>query len=784
MQYSKLLKNSLLLFCVFAMSQLYAQDKSVVSLFKNLADEFQEVTYSHLNKSIYAQGEHIGFTTYIFDLKTKTPSYNTKNVYVKILNNAKEVIDEQLLSVENGIASGKILLDKKYQKGNYTFIAFTNWMQNFSEHNMGMHSFKVLNIDDETIVNRNKIHVDNLDIQLLPESGHFLNETINTVGVVVKDSLGFGIPNIKATVFNDKDSVTTFKLNKLGIGRFSVLIDSSKKYRVVFNVQEDKIEKYFAKKIETHGFLISAKELNNHCYISVSTNNASLKKYANQTYYVTIHNGFSAKKTPISFSDLTTITLKIPLTELATGISVLTLFNAKNQPLAERLFFNYKGLKVLKSNTYQLTKKDTTVTLNFKSLKNYNTLSNVSVSILPKNTVAYKHNHTMISQLFLQPYVKGTIENGAYYFTTISKKTKYDLDNLLITQGWSSFDWSTIFEASETEKTFDFETGITLQLKIPEKEKITKLVLHGSAFNSMQFVDIYKNTKQLEVPNYKPFNDEVLHVSKIDFKGTLDKTRIDVDFYPKQIPPFKPTKIRSLPVIETFAYEDYLDFNTFSKQNSGEILNGISITTNREKLKQLKIKSKALGRVFFIDKNEKKQTLANFLNTKPGIIAFDNLTNSKLVVRNKRSNADLRVVLNGLQVSEYLLFNYWMDVVEYVEVDTSIPMFSRKMHSGGTVRIKTKDNVFNKAEVTVSEFKFPLTFTKSKKFYAPKYESYQSSFFKKYGVIDWLPKNQIDKNGQLMLKLPKLPLKSVKLFVEGVTNDGIFIFDERIVKLK
>ena len=83
----------------------------------------------------------------------------------------------------------------------------------------------------------------------------------------------------------------------------------------------------------------------------------------------------------------------------------------------------------------------------------------------------------------------------------------------------------------------------------------------------------------------------------------------------------------------------------------------------------------------------------------------------------QHTNENLRLVLNGLQVSEYLLFNYFMDVVDYIEIDTRPPLFSLKKYSGGTVSIKTKSNAFSKKDISVTEYKIPLTFTKEKKFY-------------------------------------------------------------------
>ena len=57
----------------------------------------------------------------------------------------------------------------------------------------------------------------------------------------------------------------------------------------------------------------------------------------------------------------------------------------------------------------------------------------------------------------------------------------------------------------------------------------------------------------------------------------------------------------------------------------------------------------------------------------------------------------------------------------------------------------------------------------------PKYKNYQNSFYRSYGVIDWLPKNKIQEDGTLKVTFKNTDQKNVNLFVEGITADGQFI---------
>lgn len=84
--------------------------------------------------------------------------------------------------------------------------------------------------------------------------------------------------------------------------------------------------------------------------------------------------------------------------------------------------------------------------------------SNLSISILPESTKSYNHNNSLLSQLFIQPYVNSTVESDSQYFSD-DIKANYNLNVLLLTQGWSSYDWNTMFNYNAAI-IYPFEGGI------------------------------------------------------------------------------------------------------------------------------------------------------------------------------------------------------------------------------------------------------------------------------------------------------------------------------------
>jgi len=196
--------------------------------------------YAHINKAKFIKGETIGFTVYAFNNKNKLLSSVTSNIYCVITDKDNNVIKEQMVRAKDGIANGSFSIDKKFKDGNYNFKVFTNWMMNFSPQNIFVENFEVLSTKSNQT--RNKLdRSKKIDLQFLPESGHLLRDVLNTVGVIAKDSLGFGLSGLEGKIVDSKNKeVTNFKLNKMGIGRISFIPKYLERYNAVIDYKGKK----------------------------------------------------------------------------------------------------------------------------------------------------------------------------------------------------------------------------------------------------------------------------------------------------------------------------------------------------------------------------------------------------------------------------------------------------------------------------------------------------------------------------------------------------------------
>lgn len=192
---------SLFLILIFTFSG-FAQNKNqpdLVSSYKEYTELPREISYAHLNKSTYLKGEIMGFTTYVFDKANKKPSTTTTNIYCTISDKNNNIVKSKMILAANGIANGSFQIDDIFTSGEYTFRAYTNWMRNFDEQNYYTQTVKIIDSETEDI-QKTKVSTLKLDAQFLPEGGHFVADVKNSVGVIVKDSFGFGVPNVTGIV--------------------------------------------------------------------------------------------------------------------------------------------------------------------------------------------------------------------------------------------------------------------------------------------------------------------------------------------------------------------------------------------------------------------------------------------------------------------------------------------------------------------------------------------------------------------------------------------------------
>jgi hypothetical protein len=236
-----------------------------------------------------------------------------------------------------------------------------------------------------------------------------------------------------------------------------------------------------------------------------------------------------------------------------------------------------------------------------------------------------------------------------------------------------------------------------------------------------------------------------------------------------------------------YAQEDYLDdkLNKTSIRNIQE-LDEVVVKANPNEERIEKIKERSFGQVYFF--NEEKQykypNILPFLREK-GLMAEAGIIR---VMRGagtiEGENQGMAIFINDKLMSASQIGWLQPDIIDYIDINKS-GRGEGLLGVNGVLRVyigatKLKFDKYDSSKT----FKFPLTFNDSKKFYTPVYQNYNSKFYQNFGTIDWLPENRIDSNGKLHLKFENKYLGAFRLFIEGTTNDGKLIVEEKVVEVE
>lgn len=786
-------KSSLFFLVLLAFTSVIAQKQDfedIINAFETYKTPYKEVAHAHLNKSVYIKGEQLGFSTYVFEKKTRKPSLPSKNLYCIITDMKDNILQSKLLKLDNGFAHNIFPIDSTFTTGFYKFKAYTNWMNNFDEPNAYSEIFKVIDPDIENEKERVNSN-NNLDAQFLPEGGHLVLGVETNIGVIVKNEEGKGESYVSGDVFDSQNNyITSFKTDQFGIGKFILTASEESKYIVKIKHKE-RNQTFEISDIKTKGITTHLSNSKDKLILEFKTNERTLIDILDKPYKITIHNGSNIRSIDVSFKNKSLI--KVLNKEfLFPGINIFTLYNDWNKPILERMFFNYDGVEIIQSTNldYKSEEDSTSIKIDINKIANQNTqLSKISISILPETTQSYAKNNNILSSILLQPYLNSYVQNAGYYFKDVNRRKKYELDNLLITQGWSSYNWDNTFKTPNSKEAF--EKGISIKANVNKKQSGQYLV-YPLKNNSSETFTLDESDRFFEQKELYPEGNEKYRVGFIGKRNIMDKPGLYVQFDPARIPLpnkniFSPSIIPISNISNVKGISNFKD--VFYPSNETVELEEILIETNRNEKRMKSIQNKLFGRVeFFNDKMRRPGlTLAAYLS-RVGFLAND--TNGILTIINPNptspNNPIPLVILDGVRLIDFsILANFSMQTVDYIEVNKSGIGYGLQ-GGGGVINIVTDPALIAKnsgIKNEVGTYEFPLTFAGEKKYYIPKYSMYNDSFFKNYGVIGWFPNTTVNSKGTINLTVYNPAKNNLKIFLEGVSSDGKFLSETHTIKL-
>jgi hypothetical protein len=302
----------------------------------------------------------------------------------------------------------------------------------------------------------------NIDLQFLPEGGSLVSGLTSVVGFKAVGEDGKGTPVLGGIYDSKNEEVVSFNAMHNGMGSFEFTPKAGEKYSA--RMIKPAAKSFDLPKIKPAGTVMRVE--NSEQGEAISINIAGLDKMSTDTacYLIGTSRGgvyFSQKL------DLSQANIAVAKKLFPSGIAKFTLFKGKT-PLNERAVFidNQDQLSIsIKPNKAGYNKRDSVgLEIEVKDKLGMPVTGSFSVAVTDDSQVDADSvgNNSIAVNLLLNSDIKGFVESPGYYLNRKDKKAWQALDNLMLTQGWTGYDWKDIFNPAKRKPKYETETELKI----------------------------------------------------------------------------------------------------------------------------------------------------------------------------------------------------------------------------------------------------------------------------------------------------------------------------------
>ena len=444
---------------------IYFEEEENIAVLKGLqsypSQHRPEKVYVHTDRSSYLPLEHLWFKAYLVNAVDHTSNTPSEVVYVDLVDEQGEVVNNWLLHSEEGL-EGDMKWTPSFSPGIYLLRAYTNHMRNQGEQFFFEKQIVLSSLETsfESIESENQV----VSINVYPEGGDLIDGVNNQVAFVAVDSAGLPV-NLKAVIKDEvNNEITRTHTIHSGIGLFNIEPNVEKSYYLE-TIEGEEVFRVELPPIQTSGISlrINASEREN-IYIEVLSNEGEIHPDA----FLIGHMRGEV------FTFVRELSPEKPLTiskaSLPPGVIHFTLFDRNERPQAERLVFNDFGYEKSMVRADDLNVEEASHSMTFTIDSSYLDYDmDLSMSIVDEAyypTALQEQN--ISSYLHLNSDLTTHIPGLSTYLSDITQTKRFYLDLILRTQAWRRFTWKDLVEDEELE--FVAETGYTIEGKVTEKD--------------------------------------------------------------------------------------------------------------------------------------------------------------------------------------------------------------------------------------------------------------------------------------------------------------------------
>ncbi len=793
-------------------------------------DNPQEKVFLQTDKDQYFEGETIWMK--VWCALDGTPTFLSRILYVDMVNANGDVVLKKMYKLDSlGSASADFDLAAGLPSGKYAINAYTLWMLNYP----GFIFSKSIYVYGADYVNKHQAPgLDKISLQFFPEGGDMVAGVKTKVAFKAHDGNGFPI-SVKGSIKdNIGKSVASFETEHNGYGSFTVENpELGKTYNATISGASGAFKTYNLPAVKAEGITIEVVNNNeNRLFVMLGRGEAQKAKY-NTVRVVAQMNGNVVYNTVLNIEDGET-TAPIAKKKLPAGILQITVFDALNNPLAERLAFvaNYDAVKpLIKLDTINLKAKGK----NRYAFKLEDVgLSSISVAVT-NGTVdsAVNRNENILSSFMLSSDVKGYIHQPGYYFANKDSTTLHHLDLLLMTHGWRRFEWKKILAKQTDFLKYPVESAMTLRGTVTKSDR-KDLVKDGKVTFMIKGDDsttVLAEAKLTDKGEFLVSDVNFLKKAQVSYMGTNNKSEsfiVDVHMEPAYIDSLKKSKAVPFISLDTTdisnrknAWANFLQGNINSLQsanfNGFNYLGNVTVKTRRRS-KEDSLNVEYAGGPFLLGKSIDPNDYLRYNNVwqmlqvaVPGItvegdffnpnVSFNRFAGLNSLSQNNATGMDDGSGENNGSVVEsngiaYFLneVNVSKDVISTLRPDDIGLIKVLKAESAALNASEGAIAFYTKKGVSVNKAIYEKSFTKisregyaiSRRYYAPDYDrnpELNKSETDKRFTLYWNPDIKPSKDGTYRFSFYNSDLPDAfKLTIQGMDKDGQLIHHEQIIR--
>ncbi len=402
------------------------------------ADSYpQEKIYVHFDKNIYNPGETIWFKAYIFS--GAYPSSISKNFYAEISDADGNVLQRKVSPLFESTAAGSFDLPKDIRGKHLHFRAYSAWMLNFDtsfiyEKDIRLTSAKTDSANAAATAQRY--------LQFFPEGGDIIAGLDNNIAF--KATGQYGLPVSVKGIIKDKSGkeILEFSAEHDGMGKFLLSPENTDSLYAVWKDDSNHEHITGLPSIKGSGALLRVVPANKKILFSVARSSDKSQDNNKLTIIAHMHQHL-VYKAKINLEENYMSGGSIPTDQLPSGILQVTLFNANEIPVAERVVFVNNHEFEFTPDVLLAVKSVVRRGSNVIEISVPDTLrSNMSLSITDALADGINPgNDNIISRLLFTGDLKGYIHNPYYYFSNSADSVSNFLDLVMLTHGWRRFKW-------------------------------------------------------------------------------------------------------------------------------------------------------------------------------------------------------------------------------------------------------------------------------------------------------------------------------------------------------